>query len=505
MTQSTANPVNDLPAVGGGRCARGWALAFLLASCLFGLTAAPTIQWQDSGLFVVRVLKGELINPLGLALSHPLPYWLVEAGIALFSLAPSYVASLISALFGAVAVANVYWIGVSLTRRPVAAAVAAGGLAVANTFWRLSTIPESYTLMTALLTWEIMAILRWDRTRRPLWLLLAFAANGLGLADHNMALLTLPVIGMVAVLAVKRRQLSALGLAGAIGIWLALSSPFTGLVILAMFQSGEVIPTISSALFGHSFAGAVIGVSHTWRYTAVSLFFTAYSFPNLTLPASLLGIMRARRLGIPILSFVVLLADLLIHLTFVLRYGVVDQYTFLLPAYALLAIFATIGLAWILARWTRRIAWVALAASIVLVVLTPALYAAGPKVFRSFHLLGSAERHKPYRDDYIYLLVPWGIAQSSTDQMSREAVDLAGPDGRIIVEDAMARFGVEYQLWLRGWQETVELIVAKPYEMELDPASDRKVVLIPSDTRDQPQPPGAWQRVGDLYVRAGGR
>src|SRR5438477_68991 len=56
------------------------------------------------------------------------------------------------------------------------------------------------------LTAEMWALCLWDRTRRSKWLVLMFLANGLALANHDLALLTLPVIGTVLLLAIKGRE-----------------------------------------------------------------------------------------------------------------------------------------------------------------------------------------------------------------------------------------------------------------------------------------------------------
>lgn len=482
-----------------GRLLRGWIIAFVVAFVLYGLTAAPTIQWQDSGSLVVRVVTGQLINPLGLALSHPLIYWLFKVGTIVTPLSPAHVASLVSAFFGACAVASVYLIGFMLTGSRLAAVLGAVGLMVANTFWRLSTTPESYTLVTALLLLEVFSIIKWDRMRDSKWLLMAFFANGVGLAAHNMALLTLPVVGIVGLAAVIKRQVNVRTLVLAVVLWVVGSLPFTGLVVDIMVQTGQVGETIRSALFGH-FGSAVAGFGTTMRYTAASLFFTAYSFPNLALPVAALGIITARRAGIAKLTYAVLLADLLIHLAFVLRYGVVDQYTFLLPAYALLGIFSAIGLVWIIRSWKGMVRQVTVGLAVLLLLFTPVLYAAGPVLLRSVNLLGSAERHKPYRDDYVYLFVPWGGAQSSTEQTARQAADLAGPDGIIIAEDSMGSFGVEYVLQQLGLTHVQLLSKVNQEERDALIRMGRPVVLIPSDTREIPEPASAWKQVGQLYV-----
>ena len=48
------------------------ALAALLALVLYVATCAPGVLWGDSATFQVRIARGELESPLGLALTHPL-------------------------------------------------------------------------------------------------------------------------------------------------------------------------------------------------------------------------------------------------------------------------------------------------------------------------------------------------------------------------------------------------------------------------------------------------
>ncbi|MGB0715468.1 MAG: hypothetical protein ACPGXK_06300, partial [Phycisphaerae bacterium] len=57
----------------------GWRLVlpvFCFAAILYVATAARGIQWQDRGAFVMRVLENKPLNELGLALSHPLHFYI---------------------------------------------------------------------------------------------------------------------------------------------------------------------------------------------------------------------------------------------------------------------------------------------------------------------------------------------------------------------------------------------------------------------------------------------
>ena len=102
----------------------------------------------------------------------------------------------------------------------------------------------------------------------------------------------------------------------------------------------------------------------------------------------------------------------------------------------------------------------------------------------------------------LVIFTPWSVVERSAERMSREAVGLAGRDGLILVEDAMAVFAIRYQA-LRAGLDRVEITQdTTPEKIASAVADERTVVLVPGYA-DAPQTkPSAkkWKRVGDLYV-----
>ena len=100
---------------------------------LYAISCAPGAVWQDSGLIQYRVWHHDIEGRLGLALSHPL-YYLLAIGAAGIPLGEfGHRVNLLSAMAGAVAVANLYllvrlWLG-----RDFPAVMAAVTLAVSHT------------------------------------------------------------------------------------------------------------------------------------------------------------------------------------------------------------------------------------------------------------------------------------------------------------------------------------------------------------------------------------
>ncbi|MHC4443236.1 MAG: protein O-mannosyl-transferase family [Planctomycetota bacterium] len=486
----------------------GWLALFLACLILYSLTANRGPQWQDSGQHIIRIVTGELANTRGLALTHPLHYWLGRLALAPGILEPCLAVTLVSAFAAALAVANVFGCALSLTNKPAAALFAAGSLAVACTFWQLATLTETYTLTAALLAAECWCLTAFAKYQRRSFLWAMLFCNGLGIANHMLASLTTPVLAVVVIYALLRKRINFTDLVIAVLIWLAGTLPYSALVLAEMINSNEVVGTIQSALFGRtaggqSYAGNVLNVGISMRLLAVSLAFVLYNFPNLLLPAALYGMARVRRLHVPTLARRALWAGLIIHACFVLRYNIVDQHTFFLPLYVFLALFAAVGAAalfqWLPSKRRQRIKTL----SLVLLLATPVFYWLGPVAARHYNLLEKFARNKPYRDDYTYLLVPWSIAEKSADILSTEAMRLAGPQGTIVLEDNMARFALEYQKNIQQDRSRVE-IITKDFSEPIQQAVKQKrpVVLVPLNA-NQPQtttPKGNWQPHGDLYM-----
>jgi hypothetical protein len=486
--------------VGGG--IRPWAAVFAGALALYALTCARVIQWQDPGHFVLRIVTGDLRGELGLALSHPLHHWLGRAATSTVPIEPAWAVALVSALAGAAGVANVFGLVRTLTGRIGGALLGAAALGLAHTYWRMAAIPEVYTISAALLAAELWCVVLLFQRGGARWLVLACLFNGLGLANHNTALLTAPVL--IAAFVLCRGPVRPLGRTAAAcsAAWLLGSLPYTGLVVHDMIATGKVAATIGSALFGEHFADEAVGLPTRWRPLLISGAFTMLSFPNLTLAAVPVGLVVARRVMHRRLLGLLIAAGG-IHLLFAVRYDVVDQHTFFLPTYTIAAIFAGLGYQAILdaarrasaARWLARLA-------VVCVLATPATYWLATQAARSLDVLESVERHRPYRDDYVYLFHPWAVTERSAHRMSRQAVELAAPDGLIVAGPGMGRFALEYAAHMSGYSPVD--VVGPGDRAALAAAIDanRPVVWVPKHTHTRPpEPPrGRWRARGEIHV-----
>lgn len=494
----------------GGRL---WLGVFLIALALYALTANRGIQWQDSGWQQCRIIAGTIEHPLGLALTHPLQFHLGRLAVAVLPVSPTYATTLVSGVAAAVAVANVALVVWLVCRRWAPTAAAGLSLLLAHTFWQHATHTESYTLVAALLSTEWLLLTRFAQRGRYESLVALSAVNGMGVANHLLAGLATP-INLVVITAVLWRTPRAWrwGLA-AVTAWLVGASPYLLLVVQAWVSSGDFVGTLRSALVGN-FGGQVLNTDVGGRLLLLSAAYVGYNLPNLGLPLAIIGLGRPVR-QTPKLLRRVLVAEVAVYLAFVLRYSIVDQYTFFVPVYALLAVHVGLGLAttldWLRSAAARKVAVVAVLASL---VLNPAIYLTTASVLRSRGWLSGLVGNKPYRDGYRAFFVPWGVGEQSAPRLVTEAHQLAGSGGVVIVTDSMARFalahadmtaetpaGFEWRIWFAGKPGLAE----RQALLRRWLAEDRRVVLAPYD-RDDPAvgvPVAEWVRHGDLYVLTG--
>jgi hypothetical protein len=286
---------------------------------------------------------------------------------------------------------------------------------------------KSYGWVTAGLTTELLLLV--GLLNQPRWWRLALLGlvNGLGFSMHNFALLVLPVYAVAALWLVARRQLPLGTLVLAAAAWGAGAALQLTLIVQAALVQG-VLPAIKSALFGCGWQHAVIGAPlHTLAWGCLYL---GMNWPFLSLGPVVLGWwLMARRVGKPVAAALGAVAA--IHLGFAIRYQVFDQFLFLLPSYALLAIGAAVGYARLLelASPARRRIVALLIASL---ALTPVLYAVTPWLLtRTGHSVRGTY-HLPLRDENRYWITPWRFNENSAERFAREILRTVPPNAVIL-------------------------------------------------------------------------
>lgn len=405
-------------------------------------------------MFQRRVLENDYEGKLGLALAHPL---YIAAGRGLLALPIGEFTTRLNFFSGlgmAVALANLMGVATLLTGRRWIGLAVAGMLGVCHTTWWLSTIAEVYTWSVAGLTGELWLLVL--LVRRPNWRTLAGLAlvSGVGLTIHNFALLPLPVYLVAALVLIRKRLLPAWSLAAAGGAWCLGASSYLVMIAREAIETASLGGAIKSALVG-DYSEQVLNVAAVSSHAGENVALIAMNFVSFLAPLALVGFVTLRRrAGTGVAA--ALGAITVIHVAFVARYNVPDQFTFLLPTLVMTALAAAVGLA-ALADRTRRWRIAAIAACGLSIVLPPVVYGVAPELAGAAGVT-IAERQR-FRDELRYWLVPWKHNEDSAQRFARGAIEQASPDG-VIFTDSTA--GEPMQVILQGRAETSAVAICLP-------------------------------------------
>ncbi len=176
--------------------------AALLVFVLYLMTLAPTVlYYDDPGLLDAAMVQMQVAV---LGITHPTGYPTYLMLSHLFTYLPfgdvAYRVNLASAAYAALSVIVVYAAGLIVSRRVIAAAVAALAFGLGGALWSQAVIAEVYTLNALLEALTILVLLLWrERQRGPedspkadRYLLLAALLTGLCLTNHLTSGLLLP-------------------------------------------------------------------------------------------------------------------------------------------------------------------------------------------------------------------------------------------------------------------------------------------------------------------------
>ena len=162
------------------------ALMWLLAFSLYVRTLAPSLLWGDMAEFQT------LSYTLGM--THPSGYMTHIIIGKLFTLIPigniAWRVNLMSAFFGAMAVAGVYLIVRLLNGWKAAAISASALLALLDGFWWRALIAESYAPAAGMITSIWLMVLLWNRTGKWQYLFVAGMLGGLSVGIHSTIVMT---------------------------------------------------------------------------------------------------------------------------------------------------------------------------------------------------------------------------------------------------------------------------------------------------------------------------
>ncbi len=425
------------------------------ALALYLVTVAPGVLWQDSGMAQVRALERDLRGDSGLALAHPLFY---VAAIAFEALPgePAYNTNLVSAVFGALTIANAYLLMRLLTRYRAAAVTGALSLSVSHAFWFHCTTAEVYTLTTALLGAELLLLYRYSVSKQSTWLVLAYLANGLNFSNHNLALLALACYGVLTLRWLWRGELSATAFAAALAAWVAGAGLYLGLALNEVFAGVPLATAFKSALVGE-YGGSVMRLLPSVRLLINGLLCLILDFPTPIALVAFLGVWVAARRRTAFHTGLLVIAFM--HVYWGLRYDVPDQFAFFTVSTVLIAVLIAIGADRIFDRawwWSRPFAALAL--------LPILFYAALPEIVDRYDLSVGSHRDVPYRHKVRYFLHPWKIGYRGGDRFAQQVLKVLPPESVVIADSTTIRPLRYYEL--RGqWRDDLRILGLQDHDL----------------------------------------
>jgi len=171
------------------------------------MTLAPTVLYFTTDMKDAPVLP---VSAYVLGIPQATGYPTYTLLTHLFTYLPvgdvAYRVNLASAVFGALAVVAVFFVGLALSSRIVAAAAGALAFGVSGLFWSQAVIAEVYTLNALFVALVVLVLLIWREWRDDKYLLVTAFLVGLSMT-HNMSSGLLLPAGLLFVLLVEPRKL----------------------------------------------------------------------------------------------------------------------------------------------------------------------------------------------------------------------------------------------------------------------------------------------------------
>jgi hypothetical protein len=400
---------------------------FFIATVLYAATCAPGPLWQDSGRFQYRIYHNDIEGSLGLALSHPL-YMLIGITVKHIPFGDlAFKINLISVIAGAATIANIFLFIKLWSGKLLPAIIASLTLALSHTLWFHCTIAETYTLYTALFSAELLMLLLYSSSKKIKFLYWLTLFNGLATATHMWAIIPLSCYIIVLLILLKKKQIPLQHLFGFILLWCIGASSYLFLVFKNIINTGDILPTLSSALFGNTWQSSVLNFKIGSHLIKENFILISYNFPTPNIILFFVGLFSLKKIHHLRSLCYILLVMLILFFIFAFRYTVPDRYAFFIPFYLLASIFIGLGAHILLAKIKISISYIII---LILTVLPIPTYIIAPKIAEKLEFNLNTKRQIPFRNDYEWFLTPWKIncygplkfAQETFETVSQNAV-----------------------------------------------------------------------------------
>ena len=429
-------------------------VVFVLAAASYAITCAPGSLFQDSGMIQYRVWHNDIEGGLGLALAHPL-YYLI--GMAVKSIPFSeygYRINLISAICGAITVANIFLLIRFSVGRLIPAVVGTLSLALSWTFWQHSAIAEVYTLYTAIFSAELIFLFLYFKNQKTSNLYMLAFLNGLSISNHMWGILPLACYLVMIVFLLCRREVKFRQTLLMVILWIAGCLPYLYLIIYELAAMGDFVATMRSALFGSSWGGAAVNVGVSGRIVVENFLFFGLNFPTPNVVLFFAGLFAMNKVFRFKTFANMLLAMMLIFFVFAFRYTVPDRYAFFIPFYCLVCVFIGVGAGAVLERFKNQYLPIAI---IILTLLPISVYAVVPIIAERMEFSLGTNRQIPYRNEYTYFLRPWQCGNNGPELFAANTLDSV-EENSVIIADSTTVYALWYAQQLKGLRKDVRII-----------------------------------------------
>ncbi len=396
----------------------GWSAAFMGVLVLYLFTLAPGLVWQDQGDYQLQAARLSLNREGDVVRVHPL-YILTAHVLGRFTpMDYALAANFVSAIFSAVAAANVYLIVLFLTKHRWAALLSTCLLCFSHTFWFVGVQAQSYSMSNAAMTGGVLLTTAYIDSGKTRYLYLMGLVFGLGISAHIMSQLAFGVIFIWMLSGYARGRLG-LGVILKVAASWAAGAFLLWLVIWIEYQrSGELGATIGSAIWGR-WGEAVFNFGQLGRLVKRSVLFFVLNFPTPLVLLSAAGIYLSSRKLWRLSIVRLLLVITILYVLFAIRYDVPNQNHFFLPMYVMVSIYAGIGYAMMFSG--RGKLWIILSG--VMILLMPATYPLLARLAKERQFALGTRRPIPYRDVYNYYLIPWQQDQRGPRRFAEQVFD----------------------------------------------------------------------------------
>ncbi len=412
-----------------GRGWIGWLIVLVAAMALYGFTLAPDLVWQDQGDYQLQVAQCNLNRPGDLVRVHP--FFIVTAHaigrMGWFSYA--YAANLTSAVFAAIAVANVFLVTYRLTGQVGPGILSAGTFGMAHSVWFLGVQAQTYSMANAAISGGILLFLEYLLTNKGsalVWMGLVF---GLGISAHNISQIAFAVIVLWLFVRIVAGRLNIAVLGSVIAAW------FVGAGLLWMVaageyqRSGDLWRTILSALWG-KWGQEVLNIDKLPLLLKRSGMFFVLNFPTPLVVLTGPGVMWSLRQENRYNTGWLLLILTGLYALFAMRYDVPNQNNFFLPMYMMISVYIGLGFS----RWAQNRPGLRTAVACILLAAIPAAYPTIAERAQARKMDLGTRRHIPYRDEYRYYLIPWQHDQIGPRRLVAELAERL-PRNAIVLAD----------------------------------------------------------------------